>query len=351
VTTNAGTPAQPGQPQEVFATGLGGWPGTDMPEAVRITRGELGHPHLPYLPELPDRGVGADPIGRTAAILVELPVDVQPFGWRLVDRPGADHRRAVSLLNSDINVLADMAGAEEQRAPALKVQLTGPLTLAASIFLHQGERALLDYGARRDVADSLAAGLAAHVAKLREAVPGARLMLQLNEPEVVRVLAGTIPTASGYHTLRAVSGSEVLQVWQRVIDAARRAGVAEVVLSLPGSTPPLQTVFDAGADGVALPLATLGTADWEHLAVALEAGRQLWAGVLPVRDGVVSPPVSKLVETILRPWRGIGLTARGLAAVRLTPATGLEVLSPAAARAALTVLTDTARALNDVMAD
>ncbi|MCU1573330.1 MAG: hypothetical protein JWO93_1412 [Micrococcaceae bacterium] len=345
-----GTPEHQEQPREVIATGLGSWPGSDMPEAMRITRGELGHPHLPYLPELPDRGVGADAVGRTAAILVELPVDVQPYGWRLVDRPGAEHRRAVSLLNSDINVLADVAGAEEQQGPALKLQLTGPLTLAASLFLHQGERALLDYGARRDVVDSLAAGLALHVTKVREAAPGARLVLQLHEPEVVRVLSGTIPTASGYRTLRAVPPAEVLQGWERIIGAARNAGVGEVILSVPGTAPPLQAVFDAGADGVAVPLAQLGTGDWEQLAGALEAGRALWAGVLPVRDGSTPPAVSRLVETVLRPWRGIGLPERALAAVRLTPAAGLDVLSPSSARAALTVLTDTARALNDVMA-
>ena len=98
------------------ATALGPWPGEDPVEAARIIRGELGSPHLPFLAELPDRGVGSDAIGRTASLLVEMAVDVQPYGWRIVDRPGKDLIRARSALSTDINVLADVAGAEDTPA-------------------------------------------------------------------------------------------------------------------------------------------------------------------------------------------------------------------------------------------
>ena len=77
---------------EATATGIGSHPGEDHAEAVRVVFGEL--PALPYLPELPARGVGADMIGRTASLLVELPVEVQPSGWRFADRPGRDFKRA-----------------------------------------------------------------------------------------------------------------------------------------------------------------------------------------------------------------------------------------------------------------
>ena len=134
----------------VTATALGSWPGTDPVEATRIIRGELGDPHLPFLVELPDRGPGADPLGRTAALLVDLAVDLQPHGWRLVPRPGKDHRRAVSLLGQDLNVLADEVGVEESVGKQLKISLLGPLSLAAGLYLHNGERALSDAGARRE---------------------------------------------------------------------------------------------------------------------------------------------------------------------------------------------------------
>ncbi len=48
-------------------------PGTDPDEATAVVLGEL--PDLPHLPELPARGPGADLVGRTAALLVDLPVE------------------------------------------------------------------------------------------------------------------------------------------------------------------------------------------------------------------------------------------------------------------------------------
>ena len=60
------------------ATGVGSLPGTEPAEAISMVLGEL--PDLPHLPELPARGLGADMIGRGAALLVDLPVDVQPSG-------------------------------------------------------------------------------------------------------------------------------------------------------------------------------------------------------------------------------------------------------------------------------
>ena len=62
-------------------------------------------PQLPHLPELPGRGPGADLVGRTAALLVDLHVDMQPSGWRLVDRPGMDERRARAYLGEDLDEL------------------------------------------------------------------------------------------------------------------------------------------------------------------------------------------------------------------------------------------------------
>ena len=72
------------------ATGIGSLPHVDPDEAAHVVTGEL--PDFPHLPELPLRGAGAGMIGRTASLLVDLHVDLQPAGWRLTDRPGADER-------------------------------------------------------------------------------------------------------------------------------------------------------------------------------------------------------------------------------------------------------------------
>lgn len=334
---------------QVSATALGPWPGADPAEATRIIRGELGSPHLPFLAELPDRGVGSDALGRTASLLVELAVDAQPHGWRLVDRPGKDLRRAKSALATDINILADVAGAEESSADELKIQLRGPLSLAANLYLHNGERALLDYGARRDIAESLAAGVAEHISKVRAAVPGAGIVVQLDEPDIASVLAGTIPTASGYRTLRAVPVEEATAAWRLVLEALRAAGVAETVVSVPEIEAPIQQILAAGADGIAVPLRALTTRQWEQIAAAVEAGKRLWAGALPVEDpGAALPRTAELVDTVWRPWRQLGLAASSLGAVRVTPSDGLAGFPPSGAKEVLKRLTQLADGLNQL---
>lgn len=314
-------------------------------EAARIIRGELGSPHLPFLAELPDRGVGSDALGRTAALLVEMAVDVQPYGWRLVDRPGKDFRRAASALSTDINVLADVAGAEDATAPELKVQLLGPLGLAAGLHLHNGERALIDYGARRDIADSLAAGVGGYLSRIFSAVPGARLVVQVDEPDIAAVLAGTIPTSSGYRTLRAVGGQEITESWQMVIEALRAAGAAEIVISVPEIEAPIDRIIAAGADGVAVPLRALTTRQWEQLATAVEAGKRIWAGALDVSRGTL-PRVADVVESVWRPWHELGLPASSLGSIRVTPSAGLSGHTPVTATAVLGRLTQVADGLN-----
>jgi hypothetical protein len=338
-------PAPVQAPREVTATALGPWPGEDPVEAARMVRGELGSPHVPFLTELPDRGVGSDALGRTASLLVEMAVDVQPYGWRLVDRPGKDFRRAASALSTDINVLADVAGREDTPAAEIKVQLLGPLSLAAGLHLHNGERALIDYGARRDVAASLAAGVGGYLSRVSAAVPGARLVVQIDEPDIAAVLGGTIPTSSGYRTLRAVGGAEVTESWRVVIDALRSAGAGEIVVAVPEIEAPFDQILAAGADGIAFPLKALTTRQWEQLAGAVEAGKRLWAGALDVNTAGL-PKVADAVDCIWRPWHELGLPASSLGTVRITPSAGLAGHTPSTAAAVLKRLTQVADGLN-----
>ncbi|WP_461164913.1 uroporphyrinogen decarboxylase/cobalamine-independent methonine synthase family protein [Arthrobacter sp. R4-81] len=337
------------QESQVTATALGPWPGDDPLEASRIVRGELGSPHLPFLVELPERGVGSDPLGRTASVLVDLAVDTQPYGWRIVDRPGKDMRRAESALSTDINVLADVAGAEEAPAEEFKIQLIGPLSLAAGLHLHNGERALLDYGARRDIADSLSAGVHDLLARISTAVPGARLVVQIDEPDIASIMAGTIPTSSGYRTLRSVPGQEVTESWRSLIEALRVAGAVEIVVAVPEVEAPFDRIIAAGADGIAVPLKALTSRQWEQLAAAVESGKRLWAGVLPVENPSAQlPRVPEVVENVWRPWRKLGLPAHSLRSLRVTPSAGLAGHTPASATAVLTRLTQVADGLNQL---
>src|ERR1700689_1223909 len=161
-------------------------PGTDPAEAMRVVVGEL--PDFPYLPELPDRGPGADLTGRTAALLVDMPVEVTLRGWRLAERPGRDAGRARSMLSADLDVLEEVL---QGYGGPLKIQLCGPWTLAATLELtHTMNVALADPGAVADLTASLAEGAAAHAADVAKRVPGARLVVQFDEPALPSVTEG-----------------------------------------------------------------------------------------------------------------------------------------------------------------
>src|SRR5688500_9743810 len=169
------------------ATAVGSMPGTDPVEAAAVVVGEL--PGFPHLPELPKRGLGADMIGRTAALLVDLAVEVVPSRYRVTARPGGDHRTAVDHPHRDLDAFEEAA--EVAKPSLVKVQLAGPWTLTSEVELPRGHRALTDQGALRDFTESLAEGLTRHVAEVRKRT-GAEVVVQFDEPSIPAVLAGAL---------------------------------------------------------------------------------------------------------------------------------------------------------------
>ncbi|TCB95606.1 methionine synthase [Micromonospora zingiberis] len=316
------------------ATGIGSLPGTDIAEAQRVVLGEL--PALPHLPELPARGPGADLIGRTAGLLVELPVELYAARWQVAPRPGRDLRRARDLMERDLDQLAEQA---EEYAGTIKVQAAGPLTLAASLELPIGGRMLRDPGAVRDLAASLADGLRGHVEAVARRVPRSRVLLQLDEPSLPAVLAGRVPTESGLGTYRAVESDVAGVLLRGVIEAA---GVPTVVHCCAADVP-LDLIRFAGAVGVALDLDRV--TDLDPLGEALDAGLGLLAGAAPTTPAAGRAPTSAQVADRVRGlWDRLGFPRRQLAEqVVVTPACGLAGASPAYARAVLTACRDAGR--------
>ncbi|MBZ4016676.1 methionine synthase [Streptomyces purpurogeneiscleroticus] len=321
------------------ATGIGSMPGGDAREAAKTVTGSLER--LPYLPELPARGPGADMIGRTAGLLVEVYAHVEPSGWRISDRPGRDTRRARSWLGEDLDALEEFTQGYEG---ALKVSAVGPWTLAASLELRNGEAALSDPGACRDLAASLAEGLRGHLADVRRRVPGARIALQLDEPSLTSVLRGSVKTASGYRTHRAVDRAVVEGALRDIIDAAGPAQ-ADAEAAQDGRTPvivhscapdvPFALLRRAGAAGIACDFSLLTERDDEAIGEAVEGGTTLFAGVVPGTDGPLSDPAGSVmgVRTL---WRRLGLNPGTLSeSVVITPACGLAGASPDYARKVL----------------
>jgi methionine synthase II (cobalamin-independent) len=327
------------------ATGLGSWPGENPLEAARTLIGELAG-HLPHLPELPARGPGADMTGRAAALLVDMPVDLQPMGWRLVDRPGRDLGRALAFWRADLDALAEAA--DGHRGP-LKVQVAGPWTLASMVWLPRGERVAVDAGARRDLVDSLAEGVSQHVAAVRRLVPGAELVVQVDEPALPAVLAGRLPTASGFGRLRAVDPVEVRDGLRSVLAAATAAGAAGTAVHCCAADVPLALLRETGASALSVDVSLLRAARWESVAVAVEAGVALWAGAVPTTGEV--PGTGVVLDAVRRPWKDLGLAPALLADVVVTPACGLAGASPAHARAVLARCVEAAGALAELAAN
>lgn len=321
------------------ATGIGSMPGTDAREAAKTVAGSLEA--FPYLPELPARGPGADMIGRTAGMLVEMYARVEPSGWRFGDRPGADTRRARSWLREDLDALEEFTQGYEG---PLKVQAAGPWTLSASLELRNGEAALSDLGACRDIAGSLAEGLRAHLAEVRRRLPGAEVVLQLDEPSLTAVLRGRVSTASGYRTYWAVDRSVAEGALREVIAAA---GDSPVVVHSCAPDVPFALLRRSGATGISFDAGLLTERDDERIGEAVEGGTALFAGVVPGTDTQLSDPAGS-VRDIRTLWRRLGLSPGTLSeAVVITPVCGLAGASPAYARAALAHCVRAARSLAD----
>jgi hypothetical protein len=289
---------------------------------------------LPYLPELPDRGPGADLVGRGLGMLVDLPVDLQPSGWRLTDRPGRDLNRTAAYLRQDLDELAE---AFDGWTGPLKLQVAGPWTLAASTWLPRGERVVSDAGATRDLVDSLTEGIRGHVAAVQRLLPGASLVLQLDEPSLPAVVEGRLPTASGYGLVRAVDPQDALTAVQTVL-AAAPSGRRPVVHCCAADVP-IVLLRRTGAD-LSVDTSLLGPRGWEGVAVGVEDGMTLYAG--SVTAGVRPQAVA---DVLVGRWRDLGMPLSLLDGVVVTPACGLAALTPAQARDVQRVCLDSAREL------
>ncbi len=328
-----------------LATGLGSMPGDDLVASLRLVldelAGDLREHDLPFLPELPGRGVGSDMVGRTLSLVEEIGVDLQPAGWRLTDAPGVDQRRARSRLDQDLDVLEEHT---QGYTGAFKVQVAGPWTLAATVEKPRGDKVLSDHGARRDLAQALAEAVRGHVRDVRRrlgdlAGSGAasrRLVVQVDEPALAAVLGGSVPTASGFGRHRTVHPPEASEHLEWVLAAIAEEG-AEAWVHSCASDVPLDLLRGAGARGLAVDLGVLDAAGHDVLGEALEAGERVVLGVVPTaEDAVLTDAV--VVQRVLRWLDLVGLDPEVVGPrLGVSPSCGLAGASYPWARRALEI--------------
>ena len=295
-----------------------------------------------------------------------MPAELTPSGWRFTTRPGRDLRRAQSLLSTDLDALEEVA--DGYQGP-LKVQVCGPWTLAATVELPRSQDPVLaDPGAIADLTASLAEGVAAHVADVRKRVPGAHVLLQLDEPALPAVIAGDVPTASGLNRLPVPEAASIETGLGAIISAA----ATFTVVHCCAMSVPFGMIKGAGADGVGCDLSKLRRADEDALAEALESGLGILAGAVPAtgqeaaltdaeRADAPQPPSPRgTAERVIELWQRMGWpVARGggpdpgpvsvAAQVVLAPACGMAGATPGYARDAMAHCREAARLLPELI--
>jgi methionine synthase II (cobalamin-independent) len=289
-----------------------------------------------------------------------MPAEVTPRGWRLAERPGRDVARARSMLASDLDVLEEVLQGFEG---PLKIQLCGPWTLAATLELTRTmNMALADPGAVADLTASLAEGAAAYAADVARRVPGARLVVQFDEPALPSVIAGLVPSQSGMSRLAAIEADTVRDRLNQVLGATP----GYTVVHCCATAVPFGIIQRAGADGLAFDLSQLRRGEEDGVAEAAEAGLGLLTGAIPAvaasdgarptaepggaRQTAEPGEARETAERVLRLWQRVGLplaTAADQAVI--TPACGLAGASPAQARAALTRCREAAAMLPELI--
>jgi hypothetical protein len=248
-------------------TGIGSVPGTVVQDWPTLISDQL--PDLPHVPELPERGPGADMIGRTLCLLAEVSDDFRASttvtGWELGS--GTRHmRRARSLLNEDLDAVER---AWQGHTGLAKQQLAGPYTLAAAVD-RGGRRLLADRGIVAELLQAWPEMVAVHRRALAKRV-SAQWLIQMDEPALPAVVAGGVPT---------VSGLGAYPSYEPHLD------LGADLIHCCAHRPPWSRM--RGSAGVLFDVSLHEPADDEALAELSTAGATLGFGVSPDGDSVAS---------------------------------------------------------------
>jgi methionine synthase II (cobalamin-independent) len=330
----------------VFATasGTGSWPGSIARQAAEVVVGELGTA-LAHLVELPARGVGADIIGRAGALLIDVAIDTVPRGYRVTARPGAVARRAVSLLDEDIDALEEAwetAGLRGSGRP-VKVQAPGPITLAAELELTNGHRAITDLGAVHDITASLAEGVAAHRAEVSRRLD-TPVVVQFDEPSLPAAVAGRLTGVTALSPVAAID--ETLAT--TMLDTCAAAAGAEVSVHSCAAALPWKVLQHSAISAISVDAGTLGAGDLDAIAEFVESGRAVVLGVVSASTPARRPATEEVAAAVVAVTDRLGFARPALRErIGVTPACGLAAATPQWARTAIGL----ARAAVEAFAD
>ncbi|MGH3784534.1 MAG: methionine synthase, partial [Pseudonocardiaceae bacterium] len=274
-------------------------------------------------------------------------------GYRVTARAGREHRRGVDLLRADLDAFEEAMDSAGARPDVIKVQAAGPWTLAAGVELRSGHKVLTDPGALREFAASLAEGLRVHASEVHRRL-GVSTIVQLDEPGLPAVLAGSVPTPSGYGSVAAVPESAAVELLRSVLEALPTPRIVHCC----APRPPLALLREAGADALAVDAALLAgapRATIDALGEAWDSGMSVLLGLVPAvahsgQPGRAGgpPTLADLARPALDLVDRLGFD-RSLLAQRClpTPSCGLAAATPGWARRALGLARELGQAFVD----
>ncbi|OCB61890.1 methionine synthase [Mycobacterium malmoense] len=323
------------------ASGVGSWPGSRPREAAEVVVGELAGA-LAHIVELPARGVGADMLGRAGALLIDVAIDTVPRGYRVAARPGAVTRRAVSLLDEDMDALeeawevAGLRGGDR----VVKVQAPGPITLVAGLELANGHRAITDSGAVRDLAASLAEGVAAHRAALARRLQ-TPVVVQFDEPSLAMALGGRLTGVTALNPVAPIDEAVAVGL----LDACVATVGGEVLVHSCAPDLPWKVLQDSRFGAISVDASTLVAADLDGVAAFVESGRAVMLGVVPPSAPQRRPSTEEVAGALVAVTDRLGFGRSALRdRIGVTPACGLAGATPEWARTAIELVRTAAEA-------
>jgi len=318
------------------ASGVGSWPGTAARQAAGVVVGELADA-MAHIVELPARGVGADLLGRAGALLIDVAIDTMPRGYRITARPGAVTRRAVSLLDEDMDAFEEAWETAGLRGGGrvVKVQAPGPITLAAGLELSNGHRAITDPGAVRDLAASLAEGVAAHRAALARRLD-TPVVVQFDEPTLPAALGGQLSGVTALSPVAALDEAVVITLLDMCVAASSSQAGADVLMHCCAPELPWNLLQRSAVGAVSVDAGTLRAADLNGIGAFVESGRTVMLGVVAARAPERRPSADEVAAAVVEVTDRIGFSRSSLRdRIGVTPACGLATATPRWARTAI----------------
>ncbi len=272
-------------------------------------------------------------LGRAGALLVDVAIDTVPRGYRVVTRPGAVTRRAISFLDEDSDALEEAweAAGLRNAGRVVKVQAPGPITLAAELELSNGHRAITDSGALRDLAASLAEGVSVYRADLARRLE-TPVVVQFDEPSLSRALAGRLAGVTSLSPVAALDEA----VAGPLLDSCARTVGGDVLLHSCASEVPWNLLQDSAFKAVSVDASTLSAADLDGIAAFVESDRTVVLGVVPATAPQRRLSVDQVGAAVVAVTDRLGFARAALRdRIGVTPACGLAGATPQWARTAI----------------